>query len=259
MPRAVVCYKWVPAENELRLDPVTRAVDTSSARWKVSDYDRNAIEAGRVLAAERGAELVALTFGDAGAKASQKDVLARGADRAVHVVSAAAGSADGHVTAHALAAQVRALGDVEVVLCGEGAADTYAHEVGPRVAEVLGWPVVTNVRELAVQGERLHAVRVVGGDLEAVECDLPAVVTVLAEVGPAPIPGLKAVIAAGRKPGEQVAVDALGLAPDALTPRTVVTRVTGYAAERSRVLLDAGEPAERVAALVSALTETGAL
>src|SRR5665647_713114 len=177
-----------------------------------------------------GGELVGLTFGGPDARTGLKDALSRGVDRAVHVVADEGTRADGHVTAHVLAAQVRRLDDVDLVVCTEGASDTYAHETGPRLGELLGWPVVTNVRELTVEGRTLRAVRVVGVDLETVEADLPALVTVVPEVAPAPIPGLRSVLGAAKKPSEQVPVADLGLPAAAVTARTTVTSFLGYVA-----------------------------
>lgn len=252
-----MCFKWVPDDGELRVDRATRTVDASAARRSISAYDRNAIEAARRLAADVGGDLVGLTVGGPGTKAALKDALARGVDTAVHVVTTA--DADGHVTAQLLAAQVRATQDVGLVVCGEGAADTYAHEVGPRVAALLGWPVVTNAREATVHDGTLLAVRVVGTDLETVRCDLPAVVTVLPEMCPAPIPGLKAVIAAGRRPAQQVDAADLDLPDDALRRRTEVSALTAFAAERSHLVLADGSAAEKVAALVAGLSQKGVL
>jgi electron transfer flavoprotein beta subunit len=258
LSRTVVCYKWVASESELRIDPATRAVDASHARRKLSDYDRNTIEAARVAAGQVGGELIGLTFGGPDAARSLKDVLSRGVDRAQHIVADDA-RADGHVTANALAAQIRWIGDVDLVLCTEGASDTYAHETGPRISELLGWPVVTNVRELTVEGNRLRAVRVLGTDAETVECDLPAVVSVVAEISPAPIPGLRSVMAAAKKPSEQIPVAELALPDDAVTARTTVTSLVGYVAERRRVVITDGDAHDKVAALMSGLAQDGVL
>lgn len=254
-----MCVKWVADEGELRTDPVTLAVDAGHARRKICDYDRNTIEAARVVAGELGGELVGLTFGGPDAEGALKDVLSRGADRAVHVLADGTARADGHVTANALAARISRFDDVGLVLCTEGASDTYAHETGPRIGEVLGWPVVTNVSGLTVDGRRLRATRVLERETETVECDLPAVVTVVPEIGPAPIPGLRSVIAAGRKPTERVPLADLGLPPAAVTARTTVTCLLGQADQRGRVLIADGDAHQKVAALMSALTEEGVL
>jgi len=258
LSRTVVCYKWVVAESELRVDPATRAVDASHARRKLSDYDRNTIEAARLVAGQLGGELVGVTFGGPDAKRSLKDVLSRGVDRAQHVVADDA-RPDGHVTANVLAAQIRRIDDVGLVLCTEGASDTYAHETGPRIGELLGWPVVTNVRELTVEGDLLRAVRVLGTDVETVECELPAVVSVVAEIALAPIPGLKSVMAAAKKPSEQIPVADLALPDAAVTARTTVASLVGYVAERRRVIIADGDAHDKVAALMSGLAQEGVL
>lgn len=257
MPRTVVCFKWVPDDGELRVDRGTREVDTSAARRFISAYDRNAIEAARRLSVDVGGELVGLTVGGAGTKAALKDALARGVDEAVHVIGPQ--DADGHVTAQLLAAQVRRTDDVALVVCGEGAADTYAHEVGPRLGEFLGWPVVTNARKVEVHDGTLVAERLVGADVETVECALPALVTVLPEICAAPIPGLKAILAAGRRPAVQVAADDLGLDDAALARRTRVERLVAFAAERSHAVIAEGTPEQKVDALLAGLTQRGAL
>lgn len=257
MPRTVICFKWVPDDGELRVDRSTHEVDTSAARRCISAYDRNAIEAARRVAADVGGDLVGLTVGGPGARPALKDALARGVDEAVHVVGPE--EVDGHVTAHLLAAQVRRTEDVGLVVCGEGAADTYAHEVGPRLAEVLGWPVVTNARTLQVHDGRLVAERVVGADVETVECELPAVVTVLPESCPAPIPGLKAVLAAARRPAAQVLAADLGFEDAELARRTRVSRLVAFAAERSHTVIAEGTAAEKADALLEVLTQRGAL
>jgi len=145
------------------------------------------------------------------------------------------------------------------VLCTEGASDTYAHETGPRLAELLGWPVVTNARSLTVDGGRLQAVRILAGEVETVECDLPAVVTVVPEIGTAPIPGLRSVLAAGKKVSDRASLDELALTDDARAPRTTVTSLTGFVAERRRVILGDGDAPQRVAALVRGLVQDGVL
>ncbi|MEU6538379.1 electron transfer flavoprotein subunit beta/FixA family protein [Streptomyces sp. NPDC047000] len=259
MSRTVVCVKWVADEGELRTDPVTLAVDAGHARRKICDYDRNTVEAARVAAAEQGGELIGLTFGGPDSAGALKDVLSRGADRALHVLADGTARADGHVTAHALAAGIRRFDDVGLVLCTEGASDTYAHETGPRIAELLGWPVVTNVGGLTVDGRRLRATRVLERETETVECDLPAVVTVVPEIGPAPVPGLRSVIAAGRKPTEQLPLADLGLPPAATTARTSVTSLLGRTDRRRHVLVADGDAHRKVAALLTALAEEGVL
>ena len=115
------------------------------------------------------------------------------------------------------------------MLCTEGASDTYAHETGPRIAQLLGWPVVTNVRSLIVDGGRLRAVRTLGAGTGDGRMRPPG----RRHRGPgdrpgARSPGSKSVIAAGRKPTEQVPLADLGLVVRSDQARTSVTSLLGY-------------------------------
>ena len=112
---------------------------------------------------------------------------------------------------------------------------------------------------MLVHGGTLVAERVVGADVEIVECDLPAVVTVLPEICPAPIPGLKAVLAAARRPAVQVSAADLGFEGAGLARRTRVSRLVAFAAERSHTVIAEGTAAEKAGALLEALTQRGAL
>jgi electron transfer flavoprotein beta subunit len=253
----VVCFKWVVAAPDLRVDPASGAIDVGRARREISSYDRNTLEAARLVAAAQGGRAVGLTAG-AITPAGLKDALARGLDEVIHVPLDETAPVDGHVTAHLLAAAIRTIDGADLVLTTEGSADSYAHETAPRVAELLGWPVVTNAVAVDVAGGRLRATRVLDDALEVVEVTLPAVVSVVPEIAAAPIPGLSAVLAAAKKPRTELAVGSLGLPADAATPRCRAERTAGVLTAR-RGLRYEGSPDEIAAALVAALEQDGVL
>ena len=259
MSNVIVCFKWVKAEDDLRIDPATLAVDLSKAKGKISDYDRNAIEAARIASEAAGGETIALTFGSGDAKTALKDALSRGPKQAYWVNDASAENADGFVTANMLAEAIKKIGSYSLVVCAEGAADTYAHQVGPRIGALLDIPVVSFVKEMKVEGNKLTAVRKLEDSLEQVEVDLPAVVTVLPEINAAPIPGLKAVLEGGKKPVTELTLQDLGLADVDTKRRTEVVSFKGCSMSRKKVLITEGDSKERVNALVSALKKEGVL
>ena len=259
MAKIAVCYKWVPDEQDIRINASDLSLDFSRAKSKISDYDRNALEEA-VLIAEKtgGCEVCALTFG-AAVKNSLKDVLSRGPDKVFWAGEEAAVKADGFVTANVLAAMLKKSGSYDLILCGEGAADTYAQQVGPRVAALLGIPVITFVKELTIQGNQVSAVRKLGDCTETVVADFPVLVTVLPEVNKPRIPGLKQVLAASKKPQTEIKLDELGLAASDLTPKTTVTGIRGYVLNRKNIVLKDGTMAERVEILADALVKEGVL
>lgn len=259
MSKVIVCFKWVKSEEDLRIDPATLNVDLSRARGKISEYDRNAIAAAKLAAEAAGGETVALTFGAADAKASLKDALSRGPEQLFWVNDPSAETADGHVTANVLAAAIKKIGDCRLVICAEGAADTYAHQVGPRIGAIMDIPVVSYVKEMKVDGKRLTAVRRLENSLERVEVELPAVVTVLPEITPAPIPGLRAILDAGKKPVTEFKLGNLEIVEDDIKRKTAVSSFKGCAMRRKNIILNDGDANEKAKTLVSALKREGVL
>ena len=127
----VVCYKIVPDEQDAVVQ-ADRTLSFERAALKIGDYDLNAVEAGAQLASASGASLVSLTAGGDPVEDSKlkKAILARGPHENVAVKDASLPEAGSAVTARVLAAAVKQLDDVSLVLCGEGSADRYAQQVG---------------------------------------------------------------------------------------------------------------------------------
>lgn len=257
MARVVVCYKWVKAEEDIKINTTDLSVDLSKASGKISDYDKNAIEAGRKAAASIGAETVGLTFGGGDVRQSLKDALSRGLDRVCWVSDEYAGTVDGWVTSNVLAAAVKKIGDYSVIVCCEGASDTYAHQVGPRLGAMLNIPVISYVSQMSIEGNKLIATRKLEHVTETIEAELPVLVTVLPEVTTVPLPGLKAVLAAGKKPTTEYKINDLGLSSEDLTGKTIVSRISGYSAKRKNIMLSEGSAEERVQSLVASLKKEG--
>ena len=254
MSVVIACYKWVIDEADLRIN-ADLSVDSSKAKGKISDYDKNAIEAAVQIAAELGSKPIGLTFGDAKCKNSLKDALSRGLDEAVWVQSEDAASADGRVTAQALAAALNKLDDVSLIICAEGASDTYARQTAPRLGVLLNLPVVSSVCKMQLQGQTLKLQRKLDDCLETVEVALPAIISVLPEVNEPTIPGLKAVMAAGKKPITQWKAEDLGADTQSLVQ---TAPLKGYVTNRKNIILE-GEPTEQVQQLVAALRKEGVL
>ena len=257
MPKLLVCYKWVPDEQDVRVNAGDQSLDFSKAKYKISDYDKNAIEAAALLAEQIGAGVDALSFGSAVLKQSTKDVLSRGVDRVCWIGDDAAASADARVTSKVLAAAIGKLGQYDLILCGEGSADSYNQQVAPRVATLLNLPVITFVQELKVENGQVIAVRKVGNCTETVAVALPAVVSVQPEINKPHIPGLKQVMAASKKPAEEIKLADLGLTAADLQAKVVTASVRGYVMNRKNQIFKEAAVADNVAKLVASLAQEG--
>lgn len=255
MANIIACYKWVLDEADIKIN-ADLSVDSSKAKGKISDYDRNAIEAAVQIAAQTGGKAVGLTFGNNKVKQSLKDALSRGLEEACWVKSEEAQLADNAVTARALSAGIKAFGDVNLVICAEGASDTYARQTAPRLGALLDLPVLTSVCQMNLEANTLTAVRKLEDDLETVQVELPAVVAVLPEINQPTIPGLKAVMAAGKKPVTEYPAEDLGID---MSPARKILAVKGYAQERKNFIIEGDDAPASVAELIANLKKEGVL
>ncbi|MBP2665145.1 MAG: Electron transfer flavoprotein alpha/beta-subunit [Firmicutes bacterium] len=256
MPTIIACYKWVVDEADIKVN-ADLSIDCSKAKWKISDYDKNAIEAAVLAAKNIGGKAVALTFGTAQAKTSLKDVLSRGPEEAYWVNSSLAETADGFVTSRVLAAAVTQMEEAKLVICAEGSSDVYARQTAPRLGATLDWPVITSVTRISIDGNTLTAVRSLKECTETVQVELPAVVSVLPEINPAPIPSLKAVIGASKKKVVELSAEQLGVAD--LKAKTQRQSMQAYVMQRKNIIIAEGDSSSKVRELVSNLKKEGVL
>ena len=198
----VAAFKVVPDDQDIQVS-ADGTLDYSKAKNTVSAYDLNAIEAAAHLAAaNEGSNVVAVTVGGADIDDSKlkKNVLARGVDELYMTADDACKGLDARGTAAALAELVSKVGGFDVVLCGDGSADNYAQQVDVQLADALGLPVVTAVSAVSVEGAVATCDRMLETQLQTVQVDLPAVISVVPDIALPRIPGMKDILAAGKKP-----------------------------------------------------------
>jgi electron transfer flavoprotein beta subunit len=257
--RIVVAYKWTcdPEEATVRADGT---VDWSRAKPGLSAYDPVAMELARLLAGASGAELIGLTAGGkgAGTPIAAKAALSRGLDRVVIVEDESLAGAGRSELAAVLAAAVRRIGGVDLVITGDSSVDVAAKMVPTVLAGLLGWPAVAEVTAVTGQAGALRVERAIPGGVQVLEVCGPAVLAASADAAVPHVPGMKELLAAARKPAELLELAALAVPP----PNAVMT-VTGRAVPERRArrgqLIDTADPARAAAELVSALRAAGAL
>jgi electron transfer flavoprotein beta subunit len=165
----------------------------------LSTFDENALEAALRIKDAVGARVVVFSLGNRLARPVLKKTLAAGADELVLLEDEGFTELDSSGTALALAAGIRKLGGIDLVLCGRQAADTDAGQVGIGIASILGLPAITLAQHVELMGDgKLRVERVLHDGHEVVEVFLPAVVTASNEIGELRFPPVKAVIAAQR-------------------------------------------------------------
>jgi electron transfer flavoprotein beta subunit len=200
MPTIITCFKWVIDEAYIRRGSAGD-LDFSSVSYKLSDYDRNAIEEAARLRDEHGGTVIAATVGVPEATKGVKDALSRGPDEAYFIADAAFQDLEPSQTAAILADVIRSrIQSYDLILCGEGSGDLYAQQVGPRLAENLGIPCFSFVHKLSLDDGQLIAERKVEEGVEVVAAPLPALATVLPDINSPRIPGVRDTLMASKKP-----------------------------------------------------------
>ena len=222
--RIAVAYKWAPNPQDALVGSDGR-VDWSHAKAGVSEYDPVAIALGRSLADASGAELVGLSVGgsDVASPMAKKSALARGLDRAVVVADASLQGLGATETALLLAALVEKIGDVDVVLTGDSSIDEGSRMVPTVLGGALGWPALTDVRSVSGTAGDLSVERNHRGGSQVLRLTGPAVLAAAVDAVVPGVPGVRDILAAGKKPVEEVALTAL------------VRRELGSSVERVRI------------------------
>jgi electron transfer flavoprotein beta subunit len=260
MKKVVVCYKWVLDDADIRVNDKTRELDFEKAKGKVNEYDRNGLEAGVQIKNATDCELIGITCGEK-TEPSTKDALSRGPDSVMYLDDAVMAKADNRTTSKVLAAMVKKIGDVDAVICSEGSSDEYAQQTGSRMAALLGWPSVTNVSGIEVAGDTLKLARKMDDGVEYVEVPAPAVITVVPDVNDPPIPSVKQILGAKKKPVTAVSLADVALSADACAPQLTTASVLAPVVERKciRINTDGMSIADAATKLVKQLQADGVI
>lgn len=199
--RIIVACKVVPDDQDIQVQG-DGSLDLSKAHQIVSAYDLNAIEAAAQLASGEDMQVVAVSVGPSAIDDSKlkKNILARGVDELVAIADDACSDMDAHATAQALAELVGKVGEYSLIICGDGSADNFAQQVDIQLACALGLPVVNGVTKIEVRGESIRVERTLEDVVETLDVTLPAVISVAPDIALPRIPGMKDILAAGKKP-----------------------------------------------------------
>jgi len=249
--------------GRLEADASGRSFETGGAIPQIINaYDEQAVEAAlRIRDAGVDCSISVVTIGDASSATILRRCIAMGAGRGIHVQTAEAVS-DGFRVASILAALVRELGDIDLVLCGRQGSD-YDQGVVPAVlAERLDWPYVSPASAVSLggpgePGAPARVTRAAPAGEEIVEVALPAVVAVGNEIGQPRYPSSRGMMAARRTPPEVFEASALAAAGDGAGVELIELFVPEL--QGQCVILEGETPAAKARALLDRLIESGAL
>jgi len=164
---------------------------------------------------------------------------------------------DDGVMVRVLQAAIERLGGADLILTGATTLDTGQGQLGPRLAEALGWPQIVGAWTAEVADGAVRAIRQDGGGYVGVEAPLPAVVTFVPGALKLRYPDGRRLINIYKGVGEIAAAlerwEATDLVPpEALAP-VLERRGQDFPPERERGVRLSGTPEEMARAAADAL------
>ena len=185
--KIIACVKQVP-DSEAKVKAENGQVSWGDAPLVINPFDEFAVEGALQQKEALGGTVTALCIGPASAKDALKHALAMGADNAILVSDAALSTLDTAGAARVLAAAVKKIGDVDMVLFGRQTLDDGSGITAAQTARVLGWPLLGLVGQIKVDAGSVTVERVIDEGRQTVKAKLPAVLSVVQSIGEARYP-----------------------------------------------------------------------
>ena len=263
MLKVIVCVKAVPdprIADKIKIDPVTKSLPRMDIPLVMNPLDAYAVEAALRLKKKYEAHITILCMGPPLAGNVVKECLALGADKGILLTDRAFAGADAYATAYTLAKAIEKNMPVDLVVCGMASSDGATEWVGPEISALLGFPVVTMVREIVSDsGDEwiIHADYI--GGYRKVRLKLPAVITVTRDLNkPKPL-RFSGILKARNKEIFEWNHEALGIPIDLVGMKgspTCVTEMHQLKSQRQAQILE-GTLTEKVERLSQILSDAG--
>jgi electron transfer flavoprotein beta subunit len=193
----------------LRINKDSTWIEEADLSFEVSESDGYALEESLRIKEKVGSgEVVVVSMGPQRAKSVIKDALARGADRAIHVIGDNVVHLSPFAAASVLAEAIRDE-NADLVMAGLQSDDYGYAQTGVILAEILGLPHATIVIEVDATGEQLRVKRELeSGWYQWYTMPKPALLTIQSGISQIRYATLKGIMAAKKKEIKEVTPNA---------------------------------------------------
>ncbi len=198
--KIIVLMKQVAKKDAiLRINREEKWIEETDISYEVNESDGYALEEALRLKEKKGGEVVVCSMGPQRVKSVIKDALARGADRAIHVVGDQLAHLGPFTAARILAEAIRGE-QADLVMSGLQSDDYGYAQTGVILAELLGLPHATIVIEVDASGEEFRVKRELeSGWYQWYTMPTPALLTIQSGINPIRYASLKGIMAAKKK------------------------------------------------------------
>jgi len=176
--KIIVAIKQVPDRDApVRIAPSANWIDERDLQWAMNEPDAYALEEALLLKEKAGGEVIVLSAGPERAGSTIREALAKGADRAIHIICDDLAARDALGVARLLAAAIKPE-NPDLVLTGLQSEDVGSGQTGVIVAELLGLPHATMILQVEAIDSGLKVKRELEeGWFQSIELPTPAVLT----------------------------------------------------------------------------------
>ena len=257
--KIVVCIKQVPDTTEIKLDPITGTLIRDGVPSIMNPDDKAGLEEALRLKDKYNAHVTVITMGPPQAEAILREAYAMGVDRAILLTDRKFGGADTLATSKTIAAALKKI-DADLIIAGRQAIDGDTAQVGPQIAEHLGLPQVSYVKDMKYdeKDNSLTIKRVIEDGYYLVNVELPALVTVLTEANSPRYMRVRGIVEAFDREVETWTFDDIDIAQEVIglkgSPTKVKKSFTKGAKQAGKVFDDLGTK-EAVELIVDKLKE----
>lgn len=188
----LVSIKQVPDTTDIKIDPETNTLIREGVESIINPFDLYAIEEALRLREQHDGKVTAITMGPPQAEAALREAVAIGVDEIILLSDRKFAGSDTWATSLTLAAAIRKLGDVDIILTGQQAIDGDTAQVGPGIAAHLGIPQVCFVRRIEqIEDGRIRLQRLMEDGYDRLDTPLPVVISVVKEINEPRLPSLR--------------------------------------------------------------------
>jgi electron transfer flavoprotein beta subunit len=177
--KIIVAIKQVPERDaQVRIDASGKFIEEADMQWALNESDAYALEEALQLKEKHGGEVIVVSAGPERVGATIREVLAKGADRAIHIECDDLGQRDALGVARLLAAAVRPE-NPDLVLTGLQSDDLGLGQTGVIVAELLGLPHASLILHVEKTDDGITVKRELEeGWFQEIKLPAPAVLTI---------------------------------------------------------------------------------
>jgi electron transfer flavoprotein beta subunit len=253
--KIIVAIKQVPErDTQIRIDAAGKWIEESDLQFALNESDAYALEEALQLkekSAAANSEVIVVSAGPERVGQTIREALAKGADRAIHIVCDDLGSRDALGVARLLAAAIKPE-NPDLILTGLQSEDLGLGQTGVIVAELLGLPHATLILHVEKTDTGLTVKRELEeGWFQTIELPTPAVLTIQSGGNKLRYATLMGIKRAKTKEVRRLAASDFALRVDS-TPVVFLDQVTLPQKQKSTQILS-GTPKEAATALVEKL------